>query len=240
MKAVSIRRFNAATAEQFQAILQGPPEKAGPWLAAAAEHGITEAQLRYGQLLLEGAAVERDPEQALHWFRQAAATGHAMAMNMVGRCYENGWGVQTNDVVATYWFRLAAERELDWGMYNYATSLALGRGVDADPAAAFEWLSKAAQAGHAKSWNLLGGFHEEGRETQACMATAMDCYRRAAEGGDFRGQFNYARTLATQGRIPESLDWLRRVPATATPAFMEKMRRFLSSAEQAELRNLCL
>ncbi len=56
----------------------------------------------------------------------------------------------------------AARAGLDWGMYNYATMLALGNGVDEDRAAALAWFEKAAALGHAKSINLIGGFHEDG------------------------------------------------------------------------------
>src|SRR5690606_34413109 len=152
------------------------------------------------QMLLDGRGVKQDTEQAFQWFRLAANTDHVMAMNMTGRCYENGWGVQADMLMANYWFKLAAERGLDWGMYNYATSLALGRGLPIDRKQALQWLQKAAALGHAKSWNLLGGFHEDGWEVETDMGAAMDCYRKAANGGDFRGQFNYSRLLAEQGR----------------------------------------
>ncbi|NYT62269.1 sel1 repeat family protein [Alcaligenaceae bacterium] len=238
MKEISIKQFNAATPEKFQEIMTGPPDIAAQWLATAAEHGVADAQASYGQMLLDGTGVQRNPAEALHWFKAAANADHAMGMNMVGRCYENGWGTTANLVVATYWFRLAANRGLDWGMYNYATSLALGRGTDADPAQAFAWLEKAAGLGHAKSWNILGGFYEDGREVEASMETAMDCYCRSAQGGDFRGQFNYARVLAAQGDIEQAICWLKKVPTTATPAFMEKARKFLSTAALRELREL--
>ncbi|MBC7705772.1 MAG: hypothetical protein H7274_17745 [Rhodoferax sp.] len=50
------------------------------------------------------------------------------------------------------------------------------------------------------------------------LVKAMSCYRHGAKGGDFRGQFCYAGMLATQGKVLEALQWLRRVPETATPA----------------------
>jgi TPR repeat protein len=154
-----------------------------------------------------------------------------MAMNMVGRCYENGWGVAPDMLLATYWFRLAALEGLDWGMYNYATSLALGRGVDTDRHAALSWLRKAAELGHAKSWNLIGGFHEDGWEVEADMDIALECYRKAAEGGDFRGQFNYARLLARKGEMFEAADWMKSAYENANEAFREKMRDFLGGSE---------
>ncbi|MDW9251724.1 sel1 repeat family protein [Burkholderia thailandensis] len=115
-------------------------------------------------------------------------------------------------------------------MYNYATMLALGNGVDEDRAAALAWFEKAAALGHAKSINLIGGFYEDGWVVAADRDAAFDCYRRAAAAGDFRGQFNYARLLGERGRVAEALEWLARVPRTATPAFVAKMRAYLAAS----------
>ncbi|WP_441460365.1 tetratricopeptide repeat protein, partial [Burkholderia thailandensis] len=174
--------------------------------------------------------VARDAAAALGWFKHAARADHPMAMNMLGRCYEFGWGTAASAAVAAYWYREAARAGLDWGMYNYATMLALGNGVDEDRAAALAWFEKAAALGHAKSINLIGGFYEDGWVVAADRDAAFDCYRRAAAAGDFRGQFNYARLLGERGRVAEALEWLARVPRTATPAFVAKMRAYLAAS----------
>ncbi len=122
-------------------------------------------------------------------------------------------------------------------MYNLATLRSLGNGVPQDRVEAIYWLRKAAALGHAKSLNLLGGFYEDGWEVEPEWTTARDLYRRAAIGGDFRGQFNFGRLLAQEGKIPEALYWLRKVPETATPAFLTKMQVFLESSPFAALRD---
>lgn len=238
MKEIPVRVFNAATPEQFRDILNGPVDEAARWMATAAEHGVVQAQVHYGQMLLQGKGTDRNAEQAFQWFRLAANANHAMGMNMAGRCYENGWGVEPDMVMANYWFKLAAEQGLDWAMYNYATSLALARGCDMDRAQALVLLRKAASLGHAKSWNLLGGFFEDGWEVEPDVKAAMDCYGKAAEGGDFRGQFNYSRLLAQAGYMAEAMGWMRRVPDTATPAFLEKARSFLAASPYEAFRVL--
>jgi len=241
MKAeISVRELNGVTQEEFLAILSGPADEAARWLHAAAEQGVTEAQAHYAQLLLDGKGVEQNMREAFLWFRIAASQEHAMAMNMMGRCYENGWGVQESMLLATYWFRLAAQAGLDWGMYNYATSLALGRGVEADREEAFLWLGKAAALDHAKSWNLLGGFHEDGWTGAVDMAAALDCYRKAAAGGDFRGEFNYGRLLASRGELTMALDRFVRAyrNPSATAAFRDKLRRYLEESPVDALRDL--
>jgi uncharacterized protein len=227
---VPLRRLANVTAGEFAAILAGPPERAAAWVAAAAHNGIVEAQAVYGQLLLDGHGVERDLEGAFTWFRHAARCDHPMAMNMLGRCYENGWGTLACAPVAVYWYRLAARAGLDWGMYNYASSLALGRGIEENRAEALDWFRHAAALGHVKSLNFIGSFYEDGWVVGADLEQAQHYYREAAHGGDFRGQFNYARLLALRGEIDEALVWLARASAHATPAFIAQMQAWLAHA----------
>ncbi|MFS2106401.1 tetratricopeptide repeat protein [Ralstonia sp. Ralssp135] len=229
---------DAAVADAIHAVLTGPAERAARWLAAAARRGHTEAQAIFGQWLLDGRGVERNPAEALFWFKTAALSGHAMAANMLGRCYEHGWGAPACDKTATHWYARAAAAGLDWGQYNYATSLQLGRGIRADRSRAFTLFRAAAAQGHAKSINVLGGFYEDGWEVETDTAMALRCYLRAAEGGDFRGQFNAARLLALANRADDALAWMRAVPRTATPAFLAKAHDFLAGHPNARLRVL--
>ncbi|MBD9422453.1 MULTISPECIES: tetratricopeptide repeat protein [Achromobacter] len=232
MKTFSAADVAATTPEELARLReQGPAEDYAAWIRAAAELGLIEAQTIYGQMLLDGAGVERDPEQGLTWFKRAAHADHPMAINMVGRCYENGWGVPRDDTVAAYWFRLAADKGLDWGMYNYAHMLRSGRGsVAQDPPAALALYQKAADAGHVKSIGVVGRFYEAGEVVEQDMERAFDCYQRCAEGGDFRGMFHLGRLLLLRGRKQDAVQWLVRVPETATPAFLQEANTMLQDS----------
>src|SRR3546814_12001993 len=59
----------------------------------------------------------------------------------------------------------------------------------------------------------------------------------AAEGGDFRGQFNYARLRAEKGDVETALAWLARVRETGTPAFMDKAEHWLRGSPIKALRD---
>jgi TPR repeat protein len=235
---VTLRALARVSHDELAAILSGPPTQAAAWVAAAAQNGIVEAQAVYGQYLLDGHGVERNVGEALTWFRHAARRDHPMAMNMLGRCYEHGWGTAACAPVAVYWYRLAAQAGLDWGMYNYASALALGNGIESDRAQALQWFQRAADLGHAKSLNFIGSFYEDGWEVAADIDVALDFYRRAAEGGDFRGQFNYARLMAERGDLDTALQWLERVPQTATAAFVAKMQEWLAASPVSAFRAL--
>lgn len=234
MKSITAADISATTPEQLAALRAGPPEAYAAWIQAAADLGLLEAQAILGQMLLDGHGMARDPEAALGWFKRAAQADHLMSINMVGRCYENGWGVARDETVAAYWFRLAADRGLDWGMYNYAHMLRDGRGgVARDPAAALALYQRAAQSGHVKSIGVVGRFHEAGTVVPRDLEQAFDCYRRAAEGGDFRGMFHLGRLLLQRGRSDEAKPWLDRVPQTATPAFLREADAMLRDMGEA-------
>ncbi|MCH1987061.1 tetratricopeptide repeat protein [Achromobacter xylosoxidans] len=221
----------ATTPEQLAALRAGPAPQYAAWIRAAAEMGLVEAQTIFGQMLLDGVGVPQDQAEGLAWFKRAANADHLMAINMIGRCYENGWGVPADDTVAAYWFRLAADRGLDWGMYNYAHMLKSGRGgVTQNRAAALALYQQAAQGGHVKSIGVVGRFYETGDVVEQDLERAFDCYRRCAEGGDFRGMFYLGRMLLIQGRRDDALPWLQRATETATPAFLREARAMLCDA----------
>lgn len=216
--------------------LSGSAETRASFIRSCAQAGAAEAQALLGQMLLDGNGVTADPVAALGWFVKAAAQHHRMAINMVGRCYDLGWGTAVDKHRAAECYKVAAERGLDWGMYNYATLLALGEGVPLDRATALDWFRKAAAQGNAKATNYVGSFYEDGWVVERDMAAAALCYARAARGGDFRACFNHARMLADAGRIEEAIGWLKRVAATATPAFIEKAAAWLATSDVAAFR----
>ena len=114
--------------------------------------------------------------------------------------------------------------------------LAAGCGVGRDRARALSLYRRAAAMGHAKSMNLVGRFYDEGWEVEANRAVAIEWYRRAAEGGDFRGQVSHASVLAAEGRVDEATRWLERAIETATPAFLAQLAADLARAPEAEFR----
>jgi TPR repeat protein len=228
----------ALPADATAVALAGPPEAAARLIEAGAQAGLPEAQTAFGQMLLEGRGVTRDEAAALGWFRLAARAGDRMAINLIGRCYEKGWGTAPDAVIAAQWYKAAAETGLDWGMYNYGGALGLGSGVARDEAAAFGWFQRAAALGHAKSINVIGAFHEEGRLIPHDLGKAAECYRHAAEGGDFRGQFNHARLLADAGRIDEAVDWIKTANRTCTDAFRAVMHGWLRDRADPRLSGL--
>jgi FOG: TPR repeat, SEL1 subfamily len=208
-------------------------------IRAAAEGGVAQAQLLLGQLLLDGVELPADPRAAFGWFNRAAAAHDMFALNMVGRCYELGWGTAIDMARASECYRVAAGHGLAEALYNYATRLTLGEGVEQDHAAALAGFRQAAQDPGligAKAANYIGSFYEDGWAVAPDRAEALIHYRVAAQGGDFRGQFNLARLLAEDGAHDEALQWLARARDAATPAFLDKAADFLHRSNDAAWR----
>ena len=234
---LTIEVILAMDADEVARRLAAPPVERAAFVRIAAEGGVAEAQAVYGQMFLDGVGVARDQREAVLWFDKAARQGHAMAINMMGRCYDLGWGVPVDKARAALWFKAAADRGLDWGLYNYATALALGDGVAEDRPTALALFRRAAAMGNAKAANYVGSFHEDGWVVERDLAEAARHYAIAAEGGDFRGQFNHARMLAEAGELDEALAWLGKVPETATDAFIDKARAWLQRSPVPALRD---
>jgi uncharacterized protein len=216
-------RMRRMSAVELRVLLAGDPAQAAPWIGSAARYGLAEAQLRLGQMLLDGAGVNRDAAAALSWFIRAADQGAPEAMNMVGRCLENGWGAAVDLAAAARWYRSSAEAGHDWGEYNYANMLFDGRGVHADRSEAVAWYRRAAKQGHARAMNLLARCCEEGWGGPRDAREAYLWYHRSAERGYFRAQYNLATLLAARGRMTEALDWFEKALRAATPDSLPTM-----------------
>ncbi|MFC4169719.1 tetratricopeptide repeat protein [Teichococcus aestuarii] len=233
---IPLSAVREASAEQLEAAFNGPPEEAARWIAAAARAGMLEAQILYGQILLEGRGLAEDRHAALGWFQAAARAGSLKGLTMVGRCHELGWGTPVDRPRATALYREAAEKGFDWAQYNLASLMA----QEGDRAGALAWYRRAAAQEHAKAMTVLGRFLEEGWETPRDPAAARALYARAAALGDFRAQFNLGTLATAAGDIPAALRWFEAAAAQGSPGFLGKMAMMLLARPEAELRALGL
>ncbi|MGE3149450.1 MAG: hypothetical protein AB7K04_10340 [Pseudorhodoplanes sp.] len=66
------------------------------------------------------------------------------------------------------------------------------------------------------------------------MEIAAQWYRRAAEGGDFRGQYRYGQLFYERGSLDDALPWFRLAVENAPHAFcVEFANEFLRCPEPA-------
>jgi TPR repeat protein len=231
-------RLQTLSPLELQRLLTGDPVEAASWIASAAKHGVPWAQLRLGQMLLDGTGAPPDPCMALCWFTRAADAGLGEAMNMVGRCYENGWGAEIDLSATAAWYRRSAEAGHDWGEYNYAHMLFDGRGVQHDLAEAAVWYARAARQGHSRAMNLLARCYEEGWGVARAPDQAAVWYRRSAEAGYFRAQYNLATLLVGAGALEEALVWFEAALSAAPRPSLDTMAKALIAHPKARLQDL--
>jgi TPR repeat protein len=221
--------------EQLRRVLSDEPQRAAPWVRAAAEMGLAEGQLRYGRMLLEGLGVAEDKTAALGWFARAAQAGDVEAWNMLGRCYENGWGAPEDFAAAAHWFAKAAEPGDAWAQYNLGHLHLNGKGLPRDAEAAFACYRAASAQGHARAMNLMGRCCEHGWGVAADPGAAAHWYRLSAEGGYFRGQYNHAAVLMSRGDAASAIAWFQRAIAGAPPATRDVMVKACAEAWGVDL-----
>jgi TPR repeat protein len=231
-------RLQTMSSGELEKRLTGDPTEVATWIASAAKHGVPWAQLRLGQMLLDGTGAPPDPSMALRWFTRAAEAGLGEAMNMVGRCYENGWGHQVDLGLAAAWYRRSAEAGHDWGEYNYAHMLFDGRGVQRDLVEAAVWYARAARQGHSRAMNLLARCYEEGWGVARDRDQAAVWYRRSAEAGYFRAQYNHATLLAGVGKLDEAIVWFEAALSAAPRPSLDTMANALIMHPEARLQDL--
>ncbi len=196
-------------------------------IRARAMQGYVAEQVRWGDILLKSIYLPPDPARARQWYEIAASAGYAPALNMLGRCHHFGWGCSIDHVAAAKYYGQAAELGDLWGNYNLAIMVMRGIGMKADLPRALALFRSGAERGHAKSMNLLARFIEEGWHTPRDPVLAFDWYRRSAEGGDYRGQHNYATALCALGREDEAYDWWDKAVIEATSDILLAMQRQL-------------
>ena len=216
---ISYSALMGMSADALRAQLWAEPARSAALVRAAAHNGIRSAQVVYGQMLLDGTGVARAPQAAYRWFVIAADAGSLDGVNMVGRFHELGWGVPRDLEEAGHRYRAAAVEGHVWAQFNLGTLLVNADDFAADPGRALHWFVRAARRGHPKAMAMVGRFLEQGWGRPPDPAAARRWYRRAALGGDYRGQFDYARTRYEDGAGEEAIAWFARSIETAVPDF---------------------
>jgi hypothetical protein len=210
---------------RLQSLFDEGPRRASGWARILALEGMVQAQVCYGQMLLQGTGVLKSEAEAFLWFKRAALQGDLDAINMIGRCLENGWGCQIDVASAAVHYHTAADGGHAWAQYNLGHLYLDGIGVERDADKAYRYYLSAAVEEHARAMNLVGRCCEEGWGTPKDFVAAAGWYRRSAEAGYFRGQYNWASILLRCHRPDEAALWFERAATSGTPAVREAVHQ---------------
>lgn len=143
-------------------------------LAAAAEHGVTEAQYRLGRLYLEGDGVTIDAAKGIALLEIAAAKGNIDAMNTLGVAYADGVNVKVDDQRALVHFHQAADNGNRYAAYNLGNAYLISKhGLPQDLDKSFIYMKDAAESLYPEAQFQLSRMYAEGLGTTRNDSLAM-------------------------------------------------------------------
>jgi TPR repeat protein len=140
--------------------------EAARWMRVAAEGGLPEAQIWYGEMFADGKGVRRSARECVDWLRRAAEQGNIDAQLKLGVRLHEGLGVCRDDRECVRWYRRAAAHGDEKAMENLGLCFKNGHGVRKDVRAAMRCFRRAALVGdnprgayrlaNAYKWGLTG------------------------------------------------------------------------------------
>jgi TPR repeat protein len=160
-------------------------------LTAKADAGDSKAQLALGTVYQSGTlapdgSAQHDYAGAAYWYHRASDRGEAQAAYQLAILYRDGLGLPADASQSFQLLQKAAEA-------NYVPAMPLLSDVYAEQKTAVSgeratyWAMKAANAGDAKGWMVLGFEYDTGKlggDPPYWHQRAMEAYKKAADGGN--------------------------------------------------------
>lgn len=160
--------------------------KAVYWYNKAAEQGDPIAQNALGWMYEHGRGVRQDFLQAVIWYRKSSQQGEPDAQYNLGLMYNVGRGISQDYKQAMYWFQRAAERQHAPAQTAIGLLYYNGLEVVCDLNEALIWFQKAAQQNYLPAYTAMGDVYDTLNDTKQ----ALECYLKAAEGGEAAALMN--------------------------------------------------
>lgn len=158
-----------------------------------AKLGDLHSMCLMAQLLEEGKYVEQDRKAASEYYLKAAEAGYPIAMQELARFYLFGIGVKQSDSKAQEWLWKAHHAGVIQATVTLARSYAYAcPGYPHDVKQAIELHQIAADAGATDSMRFFGSIYLSGIEVEKSHEKSFEWYKKAADLGDAKAQFNIA------------------------------------------------
>ncbi len=154
-----------------RALESGDTGNAFKWFSAAAEQGDAQAQLRLGDLYVDGRGVIRDSAKAAHWYALAVGRS-AEAQWKLGALFQEGDGVQKSPEIAAAMYRRAADQGFADAQNSLASLYIAGLGVKQDFNEAMKLFHLAANQNCADAQLNLAGLYYHGIGVQQNLSLA--------------------------------------------------------------------
>lgn len=202
---------------------------------AKASSGQPEAQFLMSQICLQN----KDLPGMLHWLKQASEKRFPAALDALGHCYEKGRGVSRDYGLALRHYDQAIDGDFALAAYHKAELLYKSRGGPDQQTTIRELLNNAASAGVPPALRALGYFS---MQEPGGRRLAIDCFRRAAQGGDVVSSFNLAWCLLQgwdgegESSTAEAAQCLRKAADAQYPLADAFLKEIAGAHAAAELR----
>ena len=212
--------------EGVSAYLRADWPKAAAELKPLAEAGDLRAQGRYGHLLLHGWGVPRNEAEGLRLIQSAADQSDAAGTAALADARMAGLaGLPRNPSLGVTLFRRAADLGDAEAEYRLGSFQILGIAMPKDTTSGLAALQRAAAAGWAQSWELLGEIYLSGLGgVPMDQQQALLWLRKAAETGLPTSQMLLSDMLLKDvATRDEALRWLHQAVDKGLPAAMGKL-----------------
>jgi TPR repeat protein len=178
-------------------------------------HLTPDEQNEMGGRYFYGRGVEQDYAKAMEWYRKAADQGFADAQFTVGSLYENGWGVAKDIDQARVWYQKAADQA--YGPAKTALARLQSRpnpSAQNVPPSPSPMTAPQEQSLTPAEENEMGRRYFVGLGVARDYAKALECYRKAADGGFAEAQYNigllYERGLGVAKDLEQAKGWYQK------------------------------
>jgi TPR repeat protein len=232
----------------------------------AAEGGEVDAQYEVGIMYLKGQGVAQNRAKAVQWLNSASESGHTKAASKLRRMderedkfkqlqktaasgtadaqyelagmYLKGHGTEQNTAAARKWLSKAAKQNHDkaitrLGILNYK-----GEGGSRDYAAALKLFNRVQQDSVLAQY-YLGEMYANGKGVKTDYHTAIDWYKKAAQGGFSRARgkiINMEEELAMEKRREAKLAEAPEPQAAQPKKAQQKQQVKKSAPKQAKAK----
>lgn len=146
------------------------------YMEKAADSGCEQAAGVLGAILCDGPKAVLDYKKAVKYLEMAAAKNNPVGFDMLGRMHYDGVGLRKDAKKAREYFAIAADMGYSGSQERLGLMMFDGEGGCKDQKMAVTWLNRAAAAGNAPAFHLLGYIHERGMYVRKDLVEAAKNY----------------------------------------------------------------
>jgi TPR repeat protein/protein-arginine kinase activator protein McsA len=157
--------------------------KAKSLYQAAADGGHSEAQRKFGNMLLNGEAGDKNYALAKTYFTLSSEQGNPKAIHQIGYMHQLGLGGATDVDQAIYFYERSAKHGNVDSMFNLGTMLLDKELGPVNPSEGVKWLKKVAEKNDGQAMCFIGIAYCEGNGVRKDLSEGFQWLKKSADLG---------------------------------------------------------